>query len=148
VIYDLLTGSEFQQPDTLSEYLTRTGLDSCAKLAGQMAQIFDRYTNYRPELILGWERERSDDWQGLLWRAVVDRVGDLDELIASEVALLSDKSPAVLGMTAALMHEQCEAKWGARIRVLEQAYLRDLLPHPDAAEGIAAFVEKRVAQWR
>jgi exodeoxyribonuclease V gamma subunit len=39
------------------------------QLAGRIADTFDQYTIYRPELLLAWERgEGGDDWQPRLWR--------------------------------------------------------------------------------
>ncbi len=38
------------------------------QLAGRIADAFDRYQLYRPELIRGWERGGGDDWQSMLWR--------------------------------------------------------------------------------
>ena len=40
------------------------------QLAGRIADTFDRYTVYRPELILSWERGEEGGWQALLWRAL------------------------------------------------------------------------------
>lgn len=38
------------------------------QLSGRIADTFDRYTVYRPEMILQWGRmNESDDWQHILW---------------------------------------------------------------------------------
>jgi enoyl-CoA hydratase/carnithine racemase len=81
---------------------------------------------------------------------IVDRVTTdpgLDSAIQEELALYQDKSPAVLGMAAKLLHDQARKVWGADIRSLEREYLGRLLPHPDACEGIAAFTGKRRPVW-
>ncbi len=63
------------------------------QLARQIADVFDRYLTYRPDLLLGWERgdDRSaraegEAWQALLWRAVVARLGP-DHVASLERAL-------------------------------------------------------------
>ncbi|HJV67350.1 MAG TPA: exodeoxyribonuclease V subunit gamma [Geomonas sp.] len=38
------------------------------QLAQRIADTFDRYTVYRPELVLGWEAGEGDHWQAQLWR--------------------------------------------------------------------------------
>lgn len=38
------------------------------QLAGTIADTFDQYGLYRPELLLRWERGEGDDWQPDLWR--------------------------------------------------------------------------------
>ncbi len=39
------------------------------QLASRIADAFDQYTLYRPDMILGWDRGHSpDDWQAILWR--------------------------------------------------------------------------------
>ncbi|MEE8143523.1 MAG: enoyl-CoA hydratase/isomerase family protein [Planctomycetota bacterium] len=85
-----------------------------------------------------------------LW-GLVDRVvpsGGLDEAIEEELRRYRGKSPAVLGMTAELLHEEGRRAWGDRIPHLEEHYLERLLPHPDVAEGIRAFLEKRKPRWQ
>ncbi len=86
----------------------------------------------------------------LSWGALdaVCEDGDLDAAIEKELAPYMDKSPAVVGMLARLMHDKALKGWAEEIRDLERIYLSELLPHPDASEGIAAFVEKRKPQWQ
>lgn len=38
------------------------------QLAGIIADTFDQYTVYRPEMILGWESGKENHWQATLWR--------------------------------------------------------------------------------
>ena len=49
------------------------------QLARRIADLFDRYTVYRPGLVLGWEAGETPAgdaaWQAELWRALVDRHG-------------------------------------------------------------------------
>lgn len=48
-------------------------------LARRIADLFDQYAVFRPELVLGWEAGGGDpgDWQPALWRALVERLGPL-----------------------------------------------------------------------
>ena len=42
------------------------------ELASRIADRFDQYVVYRPDVVLGWESGKGDDWQALLWRALAD----------------------------------------------------------------------------
>ena len=44
------------------------------QLAVRIADLFDQYAVFRPEMVLGWEAGREPgDWQAVLWRALVAR---------------------------------------------------------------------------
>src|SRR5262245_57174596 len=45
-------------------------------LAARIAEVFDHYVTYRPELVRGWQEGRESHWQALLFRALVARAGD------------------------------------------------------------------------
>ncbi len=47
------------------------------QLAGRIADVFDQYLVYRPDMVLGWEAGREDDWQAELWRAVAAGTGGM-----------------------------------------------------------------------
>ena len=47
------------------------------QLAERIADVFDRYQLYRPELVRQWSRGEGSDWQALLWRQVMSSAGDL-----------------------------------------------------------------------
>lgn len=57
--------------EEISGYLSddRDGLKRM-QLARRIADTFDRYTMYRPELLLAWESGEEGGWQALLWRAL------------------------------------------------------------------------------
>ncbi|MEA2083194.1 MAG: exodeoxyribonuclease V subunit gamma [Thermodesulfobacteriota bacterium] len=67
---------------SLNAYLENdeTGL-KLMQLAGRIADIFDQYVIFRPDLITQWESgchetgEGDEKWQSFLWRALVDRHG-------------------------------------------------------------------------
>ncbi|WP_051463290.1 exodeoxyribonuclease V subunit gamma [Deferrisoma camini] len=49
------------------------------RFASRIADLFDRYTVYRPDWVLAWEAGGSGpsglEWQAELWRAVAERIG-------------------------------------------------------------------------
>ena len=50
------------------------------QLAGRIADTFDQYTIFRPEMLAGWEQEvgdASDGWQPVLWQALVSEAAGL-----------------------------------------------------------------------
>ena len=57
--------------EEISGYLLddRDGLKRM-QLAQRIADTFDKYTVYRPELVLGWESGQGEEWQAQLWRAL------------------------------------------------------------------------------
>jgi exodeoxyribonuclease V gamma subunit len=40
------------------------------QLAGKIADTFDQYTLFRPEMLLEWEEGRGGEWQEILWREI------------------------------------------------------------------------------
>ncbi|HEX2675447.1 MAG TPA: exodeoxyribonuclease V subunit gamma, partial [Polyangiales bacterium] len=44
-------------------------------LAGRLADLFDQYATYRPELVLDWQRGREAHFQALLFRAYAEQHG-------------------------------------------------------------------------
>lgn len=57
------------------------------QLSTRIADVFDRYQFYRPDLIRKWDLGHDDDWQALLWRELAadhketHRVAILDRLL-------------------------------------------------------------------
>ncbi len=47
------------------------------QLAGRIADVFDQYLVYRPDMVLGWEAGREHHWQAVLWRSVVEKAGNV-----------------------------------------------------------------------
>lgn len=43
------------------------------QISRSLADTFDQYTIFRPEMIIGWDNGEGDDWQPLLWRAISSR---------------------------------------------------------------------------
>jgi exodeoxyribonuclease V gamma subunit len=45
------------------------------ELAALLADTFDHYAVYRPDMVLGWDAGEGKDWQAVLWRGLVHRHG-------------------------------------------------------------------------
>jgi exodeoxyribonuclease V gamma subunit len=45
------------------------------ELADRIADTFDQYLLFRPEMVLGWEKGKDTHWQATLWRALVHEYG-------------------------------------------------------------------------
>jgi exodeoxyribonuclease V gamma subunit len=66
VLPELLTDEAFSGP---AEFLrTDPGGLRLYQLARRMALLFDKYTVFRPEMILSWDKGEGDHWQAALWR--------------------------------------------------------------------------------
>lgn len=75
---DLLPTPEFS---TLHHYLDQDsfGLKRW-QLAHRIALVFDRYQFYRPDLVRDWTTAVPADWQGLLWRRLLEQAGGPDRI--------------------------------------------------------------------
>ena len=58
----------------LKSYLSNdgTGLKEL-QLAEQIANVFDHYTIYRPDLLFDWESGKETHWQAFLWRVLINQ---------------------------------------------------------------------------
>ncbi len=45
------------------------------QLACKIAEAFDQYTIFRPDVVLAWEEGVEDHWQAVLWRAITGGTG-------------------------------------------------------------------------
>ena len=45
------------------------------QLADKLANLFDQYIVFRPQMILQWEQGNDDDWQAVLWRELIRDIG-------------------------------------------------------------------------
>ncbi len=50
------------------------------QISGIIADLFDQYLVFRPEMILSWEKGMDDHWQAILWRALVKENGGMHRL--------------------------------------------------------------------
>ncbi len=60
------------------------------QLALYLADLFDQYQVYRPEMVLGWDQGKDDSWQAELWRQVFSR--DKTDKAQHRVVLLKEFS--------------------------------------------------------
>lgn len=82
-IFDILQSDIKKLLPVLYEYIH--GDDSlkqemrCWNLACRIADVFDQYLTYRPEMLLGWEQDKveyqtsdpTEQWQAVLWRKLM-----------------------------------------------------------------------------
>jgi exodeoxyribonuclease V gamma subunit len=63
--------------ENLKNYLASGNRDlKLTQLCHRIADTFDQYTLYRPEMILNWEKGEESHWQAQLWRRLVrERTG-------------------------------------------------------------------------
>lgn len=66
--------------------------DRALRFASTVADVFDRYVVYRPDLLRSWIKGKETEWQAALWRRVVARLGPHDLSIRIERALSSLRS--------------------------------------------------------
>lgn len=57
--------------EILRRYLSQEEKDlKRFQLAHRIAEVFDRYLVYRPEMLLEWEARLDSEWQAVLWRSL------------------------------------------------------------------------------
>jgi exodeoxyribonuclease V gamma subunit len=73
LLAELAPQPEFQ---VVRNYLDQDGGSSGRRLvlAARIADVFDHYVTYRPELVLGWQHGRESHWQAELFRALASRM--------------------------------------------------------------------------
>ncbi len=73
-IYRLLDGSASEPEFTeIREYLHNDADGRKAfQFAGRIADLFDQYLVYRPDMLAEWEKGKSREWQALLWQRLTE----------------------------------------------------------------------------
>jgi exodeoxyribonuclease V gamma subunit len=58
--------------ESLHNYLSEGAADlKLFQLSQRIADLYDQYLLFRPEMFLGWEKGQENHWQAILWREVV-----------------------------------------------------------------------------
>ncbi len=77
--------------EPLRRYLASDASDlRLYQLTRRIADLFDQYLVFRPDLVLGWEQGRGDHWQAQLWRRLCAEAGH-----AHRAQLLADLEQAM-----------------------------------------------------
>ena len=67
------------------------------QLSEQVADIFDQYQFFRPEMILKWDQGKEDHWQAILWRELTKGVGKTHRAaLKADFLSRSNKAPLSL----------------------------------------------------
>jgi exodeoxyribonuclease V gamma subunit len=77
VLPQMVARPEFE---TVRNYLSgqRPGLKRF-QLAAKIADLFDQYATFRPQMILDWDAGKEDQWQAILWRKLTEQVKGLHQ---------------------------------------------------------------------
>ena len=71
----------------LSHYLESRDPQQRWQLAQRLGQLYEQYLVYRPDWICRWQRQAAENWQGALWRQLIDDGNDRHWLIAQQETL-------------------------------------------------------------
>ncbi len=87
--------------ESLRRYLGDGGRDlKCLQLSERIADTFDQYLLFRPEMMLSWEQNQEDHWQAVLWRELVkgDERGHRAGLRKTFLQAIEESSAAIEGL--------------------------------------------------
>ncbi|MBF0452427.1 MAG: exodeoxyribonuclease V subunit gamma [Candidatus Magnetomorum sp.] len=57
------------------------------QISARIADTFDQYVIFRPEMIDAWEKGKESHWQAILWRALSENVSDLHDARLGQMAI-------------------------------------------------------------
>jgi len=92
---------ERPQFESLRNYLGKEGDDlKRLQLAERIADLFDQYLIFRPDMISAWEKGQGDHWQALLWRELVATCGSRHDANLARLFLqaIQDATSPIKGM--------------------------------------------------
>jgi len=69
------------QHPPIANYLASGDLHNRWQLARNLGHLYGQYLIYRPDWILLWEDKESKEWQGALWKRLVDKGSDRHWLV-------------------------------------------------------------------
>jgi cyclohexa-1,5-dienecarbonyl-CoA hydratase len=100
------------------------------------------------ELILTGRQISGDEAVAIGLANKSARAEEVDALVQDALVDLSKLSPATLAVTKKAVYAWDAIHFDKGLARAEKIYLEELMQTHDAHEGIAAFLEKRVPQWR
>jgi exodeoxyribonuclease V gamma subunit len=73
----------------IKKYLTEDAIKNLKQLqiCSRIADTFDQYVIYRPEMIHDWEKGKDNHWQAILWRALCENVTDFHDASLGKMAI-------------------------------------------------------------
>lgn len=63
------------------------------QISQRIAELFDRYLLFRPEMILLWEKGKNNNWQAILWRSLVQGQENFHPAALKRDLLMALQSP-------------------------------------------------------
>ena len=57
---------------SLNNYLKDGRMLKRYQLACRLAEVFDKYTIYRPDMLMSWQEKGDEHWQAELWKRVTE----------------------------------------------------------------------------
>src|SRR5438105_15505827 len=120
--------------------------DVCSSDLG--TQRLPRFVGPGPARLMIFSGEPISGRRAAEWGLVEEAVGPAEvfDRAAGIARTLAAQSPHALAVIKALLRETDDARLRDGLRTETAAFAR-LLAHPDAREGIAAFLEKRQPRW-
>ena len=82
--------------ESLRNYLSEGAADlKLFQLSQRIADLFDQYLLFRPEMVLGWQKGEENHWQAILWREVVKGNEKKHRAALQKIFLEAIKKPGV-----------------------------------------------------
>jgi exodeoxyribonuclease V gamma subunit len=87
-VLNILNDEEFVRAHLpLSHYLESGDPKQRWQLAQRLGRLYEQYLVYRPDWIRHWQHQAAENWQGALWRQLIDTGNDRHWLIAQQEML-------------------------------------------------------------
>ena len=82
--------------ESLRNYLSEEVADlKLFQLSQRVADLFDQYLLFRPDMVLGWEEGEENHWQAILWREVVKGNEKKHRAALQKIFLEAIKKPGI-----------------------------------------------------
>ena len=73
--------------EPLEQYLSDQDPFKCYQLSEKLAELFDQYLIFRPDMITQWEKGEGRHWQAQLWREISAGTGELHRAARKKILL-------------------------------------------------------------